>query len=69
MAAIYDEHSTLDINKLSTDLKEHLAFYAIPKFIRILTKIDLTGIRIINFFILIKIIMQICLLQFEIHIC
>ncbi|XP_034186929.1 fatty acid transport protein 1 [Osmia lignaria lignaria] len=43
MAAIYDENSTLDINKLSTDLKEHLAFYAIPKFIRILTKIDLTG--------------------------
>ncbi|XP_076161043.1 fatty acid transport protein 1 isoform X2 [Ptiloglossa arizonensis] len=43
MAAIYDENATLDINKLSVDLKEHLAFYAVPRFIRVLTKIDLTG--------------------------
>ncbi|XP_076662847.1 fatty acid transport protein 1 isoform X2 [Andrena cerasifolii] len=43
MAAILDESGTLDISKLSTDLKEHLAFYAVPRFIRILTKIDLTG--------------------------
>ncbi|XP_015428831.1 PREDICTED: long-chain fatty acid transport protein 4-like, partial [Dufourea novaeangliae] len=43
MAAIYDENNTLDVNKLSVDLKEHLAFYAVPRFIRILTKIDLTG--------------------------
>lgn len=44
MAAIYDEKATLDINKLSVDLKEHLATYAVPRFIRILSKIDLTGI-------------------------
>ncbi|XP_071856294.1 fatty acid transport protein 1 [Bombus fervidus] len=43
MAAIYDEKATLDINKLSVDLKEHLATYAVPRFIRILSKIDLTG--------------------------
>ncbi|XP_031838570.1 fatty acid transport protein 1 isoform X2 [Nomia melanderi] len=43
MAAIYDENNTLDMNKLSVDLKGYLAFYAIPRFIRILTKIDLTG--------------------------
>lgn len=43
MAAIHDEKGTLDINKLAVDLKEHLANYAIPRFIRILTKIDLTG--------------------------
>ncbi|CAK9807301.1 Long-chain fatty acid transport protein 4 [Anthophora plagiata] len=43
MAAIYDEKSTLDIDKLLVDLKEHLAAYAVPRFIRILTKIDLTG--------------------------
>ncbi|XP_076636944.1 fatty acid transport protein 1 [Colletes latitarsis] len=43
MAAIYDANATLDISKLSVDLKEHLAFYAIPRFIRVLTKIDLTG--------------------------
>lgn len=43
MAAIYDENNMLDMNKLSIDFKEHLAFYAIPRFIRILTKIDLTG--------------------------
>ncbi|XP_076298622.1 fatty acid transport protein 1 isoform X2 [Lasioglossum baleicum] len=43
MAAIYDENNTLDMNKLSIDFKDHLAFYAIPRFIRILTKIDLTG--------------------------
>ncbi|XP_017762478.1 PREDICTED: long-chain fatty acid transport protein 4 [Eufriesea mexicana] len=43
MAAIYDEKATLDITRLSVDLKEHLATYAVPRFIRILTKIDLTG--------------------------
>ncbi|XP_026669358.1 long-chain fatty acid transport protein 4 [Ceratina calcarata] len=43
MAAIHDEKGTLDMNKLAVDLKEHLANYAIPRFIRILTKIDLTG--------------------------
>ncbi|KAK9307682.1 hypothetical protein QLX08_002086 [Tetragonisca angustula] len=43
MAAIYDEKATLDIDQLSIDLKEHLATYAIPRFIRILSKIDLTG--------------------------
>ncbi|XP_076237411.1 fatty acid transport protein 1 [Calliopsis andreniformis] len=43
MAAIYDQDGTLDIQKLSSDFKEHLAFYAVPRFLRILTKIDLTG--------------------------
>ena len=43
MAAIYDEKATLDIDQLSIDLKEHLATYAIPRFIRIFSKIDLTG--------------------------
>lgn len=50
MAAIYDENSTLDINRLSIDLKEHLAIYAVPRFIRILTKVDLTGIFPLNFY-------------------
>ncbi|XP_033321914.2 fatty acid transport protein 1 isoform X1 [Megalopta genalis] len=43
MAAIYDENNSLDMNKLSVDFKDNLASYAIPRFIRILTKIDLTG--------------------------
>ncbi|XP_014489435.1 PREDICTED: long-chain fatty acid transport protein 4 isoform X3 [Dinoponera quadriceps] len=43
MAAIYDESGTLNVNKLSTDIKELLPTYARPQFIRILTKIDLTG--------------------------
>jgi len=43
MAAIYDADGTLDINKLSTDIKEQLPTYARPQFIRILMKIDLTG--------------------------
>lgn len=43
MAAIYDENGTLDINKLSVDIKEQLPAYARPQFVRILTKIDLTG--------------------------
>lgn len=43
MAAIYDEKATLDVHQLSIDLKEHLASYAVPRFIRILSKIDLTG--------------------------
>lgn len=43
MAAIYDPDGTLDLNKLFVDIKE-LPSYARPQFIRILTKIDLTGI-------------------------
>lgn len=43
MAAIYDENGTLDIDKLTIDIKEHLPAYARPQFVRILTKIDLTG--------------------------
>ncbi|XP_018355249.1 PREDICTED: long-chain fatty acid transport protein 4 isoform X1 [Trachymyrmex septentrionalis] len=43
MAAIYDADGTLDINKLTIDIQEQLPAYARPQFIRILTKIDLTG--------------------------
>lgn len=43
MAAIYDGDGTLDIDKLSTDIKQQLPFYARPQFLRILSKIDLTG--------------------------
>ncbi|KMQ93279.1 protein white [Lasius niger] len=43
MAAIYDENGTLDVNKLTVDIKEQLPAYARPQFVRILTKIDLTG--------------------------
>jgi solute carrier family 27 fatty acid transporter 1/4 len=43
MAAIYDAHGSLNINQLATDIKEQLPVYARPQFIRILTKIDLTG--------------------------
>lgn len=46
MAAIYDENATLDIDKLAIDIKEQLPAYARPQFIRILTKIDLTGRKI-----------------------
>ncbi|XP_014205058.1 long-chain fatty acid transport protein 4 [Copidosoma floridanum] len=43
MAAIYDENGTLNIDKLASNVKEQLPAYARPQFIRILTKIDLTG--------------------------
>ncbi|RLU17248.1 hypothetical protein DMN91_011317 [Ooceraea biroi] len=43
MAAIYDENGTVDVQKLAIDIKEQLPAYARPQFIRILTKIDLTG--------------------------
>ncbi|XP_020284862.1 long-chain fatty acid transport protein 4 [Pseudomyrmex gracilis] len=43
MAAIYDEDGTLDVNKLASDIQEQLPAYARPQFVRILTKIDLTG--------------------------
>lgn len=46
MAAIYDENGTLDVNKLASDIKEQLPAYSRPQFVRILTKIDLTGISI-----------------------
>lgn len=45
MAAIYDENGTVDLNKLAADIREQLPAYARPQFIRILTKIDLTGIK------------------------
>ncbi|KAF7998271.1 hypothetical protein HCN44_009669 [Aphidius gifuensis] len=43
MAAIFDENESLDLKKLADDIKEHIPSYARPLFIRILTKIDLTG--------------------------
>ncbi|XP_070521049.1 long-chain fatty acid transport protein 4-like isoform X2 [Cardiocondyla obscurior] len=43
MAAIYDPDGTLDLNKLTVDIKEQLPPYARPQFVRILTKLDLTG--------------------------
>lgn len=46
MAAIYDENGTLDVDKLSVDIKEQLPAYARPQFVRILTKIDLTGMHL-----------------------
>lgn len=43
MAAIYDANGSLDIDRLAKDVKEQIPVYARPQFIRILTKIDLTG--------------------------
>ncbi|KAJ8679469.1 hypothetical protein QAD02_015256 [Eretmocerus hayati] len=43
MAAIYDEDGSLNVDKLASDVKDQLPTYARPQFIRILTKIDLTG--------------------------
>ncbi|XP_063983454.1 long-chain fatty acid transport protein 4 isoform X2 [Diachasmimorpha longicaudata] len=43
MVAIYDENGTLDVNQLAQSIREHLPVYARPQFVRILTKIDLTG--------------------------
>ncbi|XP_044596472.1 long-chain fatty acid transport protein 4-like isoform X3 [Cotesia glomerata] len=43
MAAIHDENETLDLNEFVKNVKENLPSYARPLFIRILTKIDLTG--------------------------
>ncbi|KAH0953249.1 hypothetical protein HN011_000393 [Eciton burchellii] len=43
MAAIYDENGAIDLHKLAIEIKEQLPAYARPQFIRILTKIDLTG--------------------------
>lgn len=48
MAAVFDKNGTLDVNKLAADIKEQLPAYARPQFIRILTKIDLTGIIYIH---------------------
>ena len=43
MAAIYDPEGAVNIDKLAKDIKDQLPVYARPQFIRILTKIDLTG--------------------------
>ncbi|XP_024939555.1 long-chain fatty acid transport protein 4 isoform X2 [Cephus cinctus] len=43
MAAIYDPDGTLDMDKLSSDVREHLPSYARPLFVRILRTIEVTG--------------------------
>ncbi|KAK0172575.1 hypothetical protein PV328_005877 [Microctonus aethiopoides] len=43
MAAIYDANDNLDISELGKSIKAHMPPYARPQFIRILSKIDLTG--------------------------
>ncbi|XP_043274832.1 long-chain fatty acid transport protein 4 isoform X2 [Venturia canescens] len=43
MAAIYDEDSSVDMNRLSSMIREQLPSYARPLFVRTLTKIDMTG--------------------------
>ncbi|XP_011314166.1 long-chain fatty acid transport protein 4 [Fopius arisanus] len=43
MVAIFDENGSLDLNQLAQSIREHVPAYARPQFVRILTKIDLTG--------------------------
>ncbi|XP_015175015.1 PREDICTED: long-chain fatty acid transport protein 4-like isoform X2 [Polistes dominula] len=43
MAAICDQNNTLNLKQLSADIKDQLPFYARPLFLRILSKVDLTG--------------------------
>lgn len=44
MAALYDPERTVDLNKdLLEGLRKSLPAYARPMFVRILTKLDLTG--------------------------
>jgi solute carrier family 27 fatty acid transporter 1/4 len=46
MAAILDEHDDLNITALADGVKKALPSYARPQFIRILRKVDLTGMYI-----------------------
>lgn len=43
MAAILDQDNTLNITALADGVKKALPSYARPQFIRILRKVDLTG--------------------------
>lgn len=43
MAAIVDPTNTLNIEKLSTGIKESLPLYARPLFLRVLSELPLTG--------------------------
>lgn len=43
MAAIVDVDNNLDLDKLAVGLKEHLASYAIPIFLRVMKSVPLTG--------------------------
>ena len=47
MAAIADINQTLDLNQLKTDLQKSLPVYARPVFLRLLNKLDMTGIEAI----------------------
>ena len=44
MAAIVDEHGTLDLNKLYNDLQQALPSYARPVFLRVCHEVDVTGL-------------------------
>jgi hypothetical protein len=44
MAAIVDEHGTLDLKKLYNDLQQSLPSYARPVFLRIGQEVDVTGL-------------------------
>lgn len=43
MAAILDAEQSIDLDTLSNGLKKVLPSYARPQFIRLLTKVDMTG--------------------------
>ena len=47
MAAIADINQTLDLIQLKTDLQKSLPVYARPVFLRLLNKLDMTGIEAI----------------------
>lgn len=48
MAAILDPNDNLKIQSLSSGVKKVLPFYARPIFIRIVTKMDMTGLYLIT---------------------
>lgn len=43
MAAILDAEKTIDLTDLANGLKKVLPSYARPQFVRLLTKVDMTG--------------------------
>lgn len=44
MCGIVDENNTLDLDQLAKNISKDLPAYARPVFIRVMTKLDMTGL-------------------------
>ena len=57
MAAIYDPNREVDVVKLGKAIQTRLPSYARPIFVRLVKKLDITGIYVADVFVILKIML------------